>query len=303
MKAFGVRLAAGAATILVGFFMATQSQKNLQTEADSAWTSDSIPPAKPVEPVGGGRLVSSEPMPGELKPFDNPFANSDTEQEAAIALVGHTDGGESPEAPATMLLPTTGEPVGDVAPASTMPASTMKLVMPGGADAPTEPANTTSPTLKMSAPTFVGSLPTTEEADPAPENPNAVAGFPSNGLRGAGTSLRGETTNALPAATNPNIAPSGQAASDSTISAVTQLLMQVPPGDEAPQSSPLAATPEATSTPEAITPTMQLRPVQAAPGSDLIAPQFAVFPGFARRNDRTAGANSRAAHSNAVPRQ
>ncbi|MEO1528692.1 MAG: hypothetical protein AAFX06_24995 [Planctomycetota bacterium] len=273
MKAFGVRLAAGAATILVGFFMATQSQKSLQTEAESAWTEDSIPPASRPEPVGRGRLVSSDTWPDELKPFSNPFAKSDTSEkpESAIALVGHTEPSDGSATTSAMLLPTTDSTT------ESAPASTARLILPGTGGAEPAPATTpafpSTPTLKMGAPTFAAEMPPASQTPPAepPAEPTSVAAFPSNGLRGSATSLRGDASGQALSNTPPP-------ANESPINAVTQLLMQVPQDDASTQNGSAGnVTTEASSTlmpaENAITPSMSLRSIQGVPGSELITPE------------------------------
>ncbi|MEL6106355.1 MAG: hypothetical protein AAFU85_09975 [Planctomycetota bacterium] len=279
MKAFGVRLAAGAATILVGFIMATQSQKNLQTEADSAWTEDSIPPAKPVAPVGRGSLISADPWPDELKPFDNPFDDDDAENDeprGAIALVGHTQAPDSTDG--AMLLPAAGQgtPTGNSSAPAT--ASTMKLILPGDESSPApatelppspvSPMEMTTPTLSISPPSQSGG------AGERPSAPGSVAGFPSNGLRGSG-SLRGQSSDLLQSlaeqagrgpeanpATGAQPAPRSSALGD-----VTQLLLQVPPSGNGLSSE--QPTGQAN---ETIIPSMTLRPVPAGPESGLVVP-------------------------------
>ncbi|OYP34574.1 DUF11 domain-containing protein [Rhodopirellula sp. MGV] len=68
MKAFGVRLAAGIVTILTGAIMAAQSQKEKLAATESAWTEESVPPAKTVMPVGLSDLDANDDQSKSAEP-------------------------------------------------------------------------------------------------------------------------------------------------------------------------------------------------------------------------------------------
>ncbi|MCC9602432.1 DUF11 domain-containing protein [Stieleria sp. JC731] len=122
MKAFGVRLAAGVVTILTGAIMAAQSQKEKLAATESAWTEESIPPAKPVMPVGlsdlasdenqsdsnnfadSQQLVSADPDEASaLKPFS--ADDQDPGNDRSVRLVQHTETVQSAGPSSVMGLP------------------------------------------------------------------------------------------------------------------------------------------------------------------------------------------------------
>ncbi|MCO8122710.1 hypothetical protein NHH03_13260 [Stieleria sp. TO1_6] len=101
MKAFGVRLAAGSVTILLGAIMAAQAQKDQQETTESAWQADGIPPGKAPSPIGTeksfppSRLMTAGDAVEALRPVDEePLDKSAAKQPAAgqgVALVQHTE--------------------------------------------------------------------------------------------------------------------------------------------------------------------------------------------------------------------
>ena len=98
MKPFGVRLAAGAVTILLGAIMAAQAQKDHQAEIDSAWSPDlKTAPTELLPMQGTWASDQSDPAgPGlELSPFDD--------VQDAVQLVQHTE--PVIEAPPTFSVP------------------------------------------------------------------------------------------------------------------------------------------------------------------------------------------------------
>ncbi|WP_182871390.1 DUF11 domain-containing protein [Stieleria mannarensis] len=104
MKAFGVRLAAGAVTILLGAIMAAQAQKDQQASTESAWTEEQIPPAKAVAPIGsasGLQTAQAEDIE-MLKPVGETDAAGESDA-PSVRLVQHTESIDSmvlPEIPA-----------------------------------------------------------------------------------------------------------------------------------------------------------------------------------------------------------
>ncbi|MCS7467075.1 hypothetical protein NZK35_10495 [Stieleria sp. ICT_E10.1] len=104
MKAFGVRLAAGAVTILLGAIMAAQAQKDQEASTESAWTEEQIPPGKAVSPIAAtAGLQSVDPADVQLlKPVGEPGAAQDSTS-PSVRLVQHTESSDSmvlPEIPA-----------------------------------------------------------------------------------------------------------------------------------------------------------------------------------------------------------
>ncbi|QDV46447.1 Large cysteine-rich periplasmic protein omcB precursor [Stieleria neptunia] len=104
MKAFGVRLAAGAVTILLGAIMAAQAQKDQEASTESAWTEEQIPPGKAVSPIAAAAgLQSADPDDVELlKPVGEP-GSTEASASPSVRLVQHTESSDSmvlPELPA-----------------------------------------------------------------------------------------------------------------------------------------------------------------------------------------------------------
>ena len=185
MKAFGVRLAAGAVTILLGAIMAAQAQKDQQASTESAWTEDHIPPAKAVPPIGtAAKLLASDPMEIEaLKPIGEEQSGGEQPAAAAVRLAQYTEPiPDSAPEPATESVATMGLPV------TTASSNT------GGPNADSSPDASAAgqPVLKMRLPGF-------DDVPPAAEMEAAVAAGPESvGTESAGTESAG-TDSAGPA--------------------------------------------------------------------------------------------------------
>ncbi|MCA9135641.1 MAG: DUF11 domain-containing protein [Planctomycetales bacterium] len=133
MKAFGVRLAAGAVTILLGAIMAAQASKDQQTSTESAWTEDKIPPGKAVSPIGSSALlpISDSSDIEALKPIGDRDSDQDSTNQA-VRLVQHVESAGAmgmPSIPAESL--TSGTAAG-----AESQQSIMKMKLPSFDDAP-----------------------------------------------------------------------------------------------------------------------------------------------------------------------
>ncbi|TWT94637.1 DUF11 domain-containing protein [Stieleria varia] len=158
MKAFGIRLAAGAVTILLGAIMAAQGSKDLGNGTETAWNVDSKATDQPVSPIGGPTDLDS----------------AETWEPSAVQLVQHV------------------EPVGDGA-GFTLPSGASD-----GAnetvDTSSAPAIGGGPQMTMGMPTFAdvndSAPPTAAPPQDAAESMTgmtpAVTDAPSNDLRGNG---------------------------------------------------------------------------------------------------------------------
>ncbi|MDV6033660.1 MAG: DUF11 domain-containing protein [Phycisphaera sp. RhM] len=137
MKAFGVRLAAGAVTILLGAIMAAQAQKDQEVSTESAWTEEQIPPGKAVSPIAAtAGLQSVDPADVQLlKPVGEPglaAGPADGSASPSVRLVQHTESSDSmvlPEIPADSENATPPE-------SSLGGRSVMKMRLPSFDDAP-----------------------------------------------------------------------------------------------------------------------------------------------------------------------
>ncbi len=215
MKPFGVRLAAGAVTILLGAIMAGQAQKNRQTDSDSSWTSVSSDIGEPPRPIG---VMDSESWISTRPPTSvasNPFPEA-----GAVKLVQHSEPIDQPAPESTkagmptfeipeMTLPTFSEPSdaiavddlgeGDIAELPSMELPSMGAI---GAEAdaeatmslPTMPAPAPSqpltPSITVGQPAGVGTQPSGPDVNTAAES---FASEPGNMLRnGAGNDLRSD---------------------------------------------------------------------------------------------------------------
>ncbi|MEM6469787.1 MAG: hypothetical protein AAF802_09570 [Planctomycetota bacterium] len=155
MKAFGVRFAAGALTILLGAIMAAQAQKDQQETTESAWTEEQLPDSDPPMPIGlidqiaSGDLgstgetqagvIADEPAPESADLFDAP---------GAVALVQHTE--------SAMEFP----PVDSVTTAETSDAPKAAFQFPTFDEAPEmKPIETSGTTNDSETPSFSMGLP------------------------------------------------------------------------------------------------------------------------------------------------
>lgn len=140
MKAFGIRLAAGAATILLGAIMAAQGKKNLGDGSESARTAQSEPKTTTAQPIGSiGDLAAESPWADDQNSAEmHTAAFMESAEPSAVQLVQHVeDSGplslpagttesapESPSSPQmTMSLPT----FSDVETAATEAAGTVGI--------------------------------------------------------------------------------------------------------------------------------------------------------------------------------
>lgn len=106
MKAFGVRLAAGAVTILLGAIMAAQAQKDQQASTESAWTEQQIPPGKAAAPIGiNGDSDPQDSWNGEALPEIEDAQPLKSSVQGDVTLVQHTE-------PVGMGLPSDGGQTG-----------------------------------------------------------------------------------------------------------------------------------------------------------------------------------------------
>ncbi|NNE01250.1 MAG: hypothetical protein HKN47_28385, partial [Pirellulaceae bacterium] len=207
MKPFGIRLAAGAVTILLGAVMAAQAQKDHQSELVSSWaptlyapTGDPPPPigGESTQPNGGETTLSiqnnagSAHDPNQHDPDQHepsPFADvSDAVELAnalgidgatatgdAVQLVQHTQGGPSTD-PVTFGLPDAVPTFQDTqqAPAADMPAATMSMNLPAtlnADDAAGTQADSTNSQMNL-PPTGAGpDANTTQESNAGPAAP------------------------------------------------------------------------------------------------------------------------------------
>jgi uncharacterized repeat protein (TIGR01451 family) len=235
MKAFGVRLAAGAATILLGAIMAAQAQKDQQSRADSSWNDNAIPPAKPATPIDSGEgLASAEPWQAEqLQPFEAARPASDTPEGAAataaaseipasdgVQLVQHTE--PAGTAPGDT---DSGEDASAPPQDSTQDSPQGLMNLPGSAEGDSAAAGS-SPQIRMSLPSFDELPPTEANAPPA-----ISMGLPVSSIRFAetptGDSKPPNESIATPAAAVDEQAP----------------LEQAPPEQALPEQTPPEQTP------------------------------------------------------------
>ncbi len=228
MKPFGVRLAAGAVTILLGAIMAGQAQKNRQNESDSSWqvpTNEIGGPPAPIAALDGESWLSSPDIKsaGSTDPFP--------ESGDAVQLVQHTEpvNEDSPnslsvEMPSLEVpgveLPTFQEPTDAVA-FKEAPAATLQL--PSDADSSPQddgpaismsfpsgdlPSAPTVPAITMGDPSVV--LTDSNDTSAPPSEQPLLGDQPGNVLRGGDRSgLRPETAaeTAPDAALRPGQAP------------------------------------------------------------------------------------------------
>ncbi|PAY16562.1 hypothetical protein CKO51_26260 [Rhodopirellula sp. SM50] len=133
MKAFGVRLAAGAVTILLGAIMAAQAQKDQEASTESAWTEEQIPPGKAVSPIASAAgLQSVDPADVQLlKPVGEPDS-AEGSASPSVRLVQHTESSDS------MVLPGIPADSENATPreSSLGGRSVMKMRLPSFDDAP-----------------------------------------------------------------------------------------------------------------------------------------------------------------------
>ena len=204
MKPFGVRLAAGAVTILLGAIMAAQAQKDHQDELHTSWNplnhatehAGEAPAPIGLAPIGLGQWSETNVEASRESPEPSPFADI----AGAVQLVQHTEDSVTDKAKAV------ASDVGD--------AVSNALAMPSTFAAPSESASA-APAVKMSFPgdapkidadvAAILNLPPALDAAP-PEMPSSAQpsdSQPSNFLRGAGD----EAANT--AATTPNQFMSG----------------------------------------------------------------------------------------------
>lgn len=167
MKAFGVRLAAGAVTILLGAIMAAQAQKDQQASTDSAWTEEQIPPGKAITPIPTtAALQTADPMDiRSLKPIGEEGWDDDSESTENVQLVQHTESAGAVSTGA-MSLPTIPDDLSESTEANS-PAtgrSVMKMRLPSFGDVappqepPNKPAGQTSP-ASTGGPSFAIGMP------------------------------------------------------------------------------------------------------------------------------------------------
>ena len=204
MKPFGVRLAAGAVTILLGALAAAQAQKDQQNKSQSEWVVANVPsedaPPTPIpaatmddwsEPpsLAAGESESldsrsqdsgqfaAEPAPSEPAPSEPAPSHS-----SAVLLVQHTEtegDGSAGEPDAAAEAPSMGfqmvdSTTGEIAPQNNAPA--LDLPPPGSA------ANAESVSLPGMTMTFPGdAAPTgvTGDLDNAGQAPTTAAGMPN----------------------------------------------------------------------------------------------------------------------------
>jgi uncharacterized repeat protein (TIGR01451 family) len=219
MKPFGVRLAAGAVTILLGAIMAGQAQKNRQSDSDASWTSVSSDISEPPKPIGvmdGESWISTRPP---TTVASNPFP-----EEGAVQLVQHSEPLDQPPPESTnaelptfampeMTLPTFSEPseavavdqvpAGDIAelPAMDLPAigatgseataeAALSLPTMPGADPPQLQLDTQAPAVTVGQPAADDAPPSGPAAKAAAES---FASEPGNMLRnGSENGLRSD---------------------------------------------------------------------------------------------------------------
>jgi uncharacterized repeat protein (TIGR01451 family) len=106
MKSFGVRLAAGAVTILLGAFAAVQAQKDRQTASPESWTAATPPSLEQIpEPITGPATASwlSDP---DLPPSAAP--TNDSAAPPPVRLIQHSEPVDSPN-PATEAASDAGD--------------------------------------------------------------------------------------------------------------------------------------------------------------------------------------------------
>ncbi|QEF96973.1 Large cysteine-rich periplasmic protein omcB precursor [Stieleria maiorica] len=174
MKAFGVRLAAGAVTILLGAIMAAQAQKDQQASTESAWTEEQIPPAKAVAPIGsesGLQTAQAEDIE-MLKPVGETDAGDDSKA-SPVRLVQHTESIDS------MVLPEIPADAGDAPQPKTGVGgrSVMKMRLPSFDEAPAAGASadvavTSDTPADDAGPSFSMGMPIADTPDASfPEQP------------------------------------------------------------------------------------------------------------------------------------
>lgn len=157
MKAFGVRLAAGTVTILMGAMMAAQAQKDHQDSTHSAWTEEKLPPAKTASPISlADHLTPAKKLmlakPGEAESLKSivDAPSSDPSPARGVVLVQHTQPSGSMEMPEGNSE-SDPDSKSDKPPASSK--STMKMGLPSFDDVPsleTEAAD--GPSFSMGLP-------------------------------------------------------------------------------------------------------------------------------------------------------
>ncbi|QDT12464.1 hypothetical protein [Stieleria marina] len=281
MKPFGVRLAAGAVTILLGAIMAAQAQKDHQDDLQTSWNplnniqrqADGDAPA----PIGLGQWNQTDDD-GE-KPPASPFADVP----GAIQLVQHTEaaiGDVAGDVANALALPTTFAPPSDASNESTANAMAMPaMTFPG--DAPgQEPAGDAQATDGLNLP------PSQSLAMPAAGQDSADAmppsGQPSNFLRGGVSDQETQpiaTDAAQPANMTPNNFMGGFgeqsqdniAANQNDNGAASQMLRAVamPDNSAADQAAALAAERDAIQREQALAAEQELRQQQAREEQEL----------------------------------
>lgn len=188
MKAFGVRLAAGAVTILLGAIMAAQASKDQQASTDSAWTEDKIPPGQAASPIGSSALMPLADLSGveSLKPIGDARLAQD-QPGPAVQLVQHV---ESTGAMGMPSIPTeSGVP--DATGDSVDQQSIMKMRLPRFDDAPSPGTGTTpggstesaGPAMTMGLP--ISGLPNATASDQPKLSDVRIAETPSADARSA----------------------------------------------------------------------------------------------------------------------
>jgi uncharacterized repeat protein (TIGR01451 family) len=181
MKAFGVRLAAGAVTILMGGIMASQAQKDQQASTDSAWTEEQISPSKAVSPIGSTKTQSANPLvridPTEAETLKEFGAASlpDAPSSQGVVLVQHT------ESAAGMGLPeSSSESESAADSAGGKPSMTMR--MPSFDDAPSLESDsgadvTQNAEAVSKGPSFSMGLPVVSDTPAPASDPTKVPGI------------------------------------------------------------------------------------------------------------------------------
>ncbi len=104
MKSFGVRLGAGAVTILFGAYAAAIAQKDRQDDSDS-WSAESpsiAGPASPIADAGGDSWLDQPAAKFDDEPSAQELGDTNYQPAGSVQLVQHTEpiaGDESPQMP------------------------------------------------------------------------------------------------------------------------------------------------------------------------------------------------------------
>ena len=199
MKPFGVRLAAGAVTILLGAIMAAQAQKDHQDDLQTSWNPlqhvDQKSAGDAPAPIGLMPLGSDAASSQSSQPWtQNPAAQTHSEPSPfadvpdAVQLVQHTEGLADDAAAAvangvqqvagTLAMPSTFSTPAESA--SETPA--VAMTFPG--EAPSMESNVAE---SLNLPPTMPAMPNPHAIDPEFANaPATDSGQPSNFLRGVG---------------------------------------------------------------------------------------------------------------------